>query len=61
MALTNKIFVQVDNEKIELTGKAKEEYLKDIAEIKQLDEARKLEEENERLKQIPVDYEIFHD
>ena len=53
MATTNKVFIQIDNERIELTGEAKEQFL---AERKAEQEARDLlEAQNEAKRQARID------
>ena len=48
MAITNKIFIQIDNERIELTGEAKEQFL---AERKAEQDAKQLLEAEYEAKQ----------
>ena len=43
MDITNKIFVQIDNERIELTGKALEEFLADRTQMQVEAAARQIE------------------
>ena len=53
MATTNKIFIQINDERIELTGEAKEEF---IAERERMKEERLLlEAEYEAKKQLRID------
>jgi hypothetical protein len=53
MATTNKVFIQIDSERIELTGKAKEDF---VAEQEAREQERSLlEAEYEAKKQLRID------